>query len=433
MTHVGFVASALASEGERQAFARRLGDLLATRPAGHSLPQAFYTDPAVHDFDIETVFGQCWLMIGFEVELPRPGNYLALTIGRTPIMLVRGRDAALRGFFNSCRHRGAQICADGAGRSARITCPYHQWTYELDGSLVHAGAMPEGFDKGMHGLKPLAVEVVAGAIYVSLADSPPDFTAFRADLEPMLAPFNLKDAKLAHEITLVEKANWKLVMENARECYHCAACHPELGITFPIGISPNFSADEGARLAAYRDRMTAAGLTVGPADGPWWQCARFPLNEGCVSMSMDGQPLVKKPLIEAYGGDTGSFRFAIEPHNFCHALGDHVFMFSAYPTGPEETIVVAKWLVHKDAVEGVDYDVPTLIHTWDQTNRQDRDLAENNQRGVNGRGYMPGPYSQEAEALVLRFVDWYAAHVAATVETALAGVNGTSPTLVEVA
>lgn len=390
---------------------RRIRDSLDTWRPGHTLPQEFYTDPEFYAFDVEAIFGESWLMVGFEVELPKPGAYLALTIGRTPILVVRDRAGAIRGFFNSCRHRGAQICPDGHGKATRLSCPYHQWTYELDGSLMRARLMDESFDPSAHALLPIHVETVAGAIYVCIAETPPDFAAFRADLEPMLSPFRLRETKLVHEVTLVEKANWKLVMENGRECYHCAACHPELGVSFPVGITPKFAQEEGERQRAYCERMEANGLEVGPRDGPWWQCARFPLNEGMISMSRDGKPAVAKPLIDVDGGDLGSFRFATEPHNFTHCLGDYVFSFSAYPVGPEETHVVGKWLVRADAVEGIDYDLARLVETWDVTNRQDRDLAEMNQRGVNGRGYRPGPYSQEGEAFVLRFIDWYVSRV----------------------
>jgi glycine betaine catabolism A len=112
-------------------------------------------------------------------------------------------------------------------------------------------------------------------------------------------------------------------------------------------------------------------------------------------------------MCEAAGGDIGSMRWALEPHCFVHATSDVVFMFSAMPTGPEETVVTSKWLVHRDAVEGVDYDLEKLTELWTKTNLQDRNLCENNQRGVNSLGYVPGPYCEEAELLVMRFVDWY--------------------------
>jgi Rieske 2Fe-2S family protein len=163
--------------------------------------------------------------------------------------------------------------------------------------------------------------------------------------------------------------------------------------------------------------MERLGLPVGPVEGSWWQAMRFALNEGCISMTTDGLPAVSKLMCPVGDGDIGSLRWSLEPHSFSHACGDYAFMFSALPLGPCETLVVAKWLVRKDAVEGVDYDVERLTHLWNQTNLQDRDLVETNQRGVNAAGYTPGPYSPEAEALSLRFADWYC-------ETATAFVEG---------
>ncbi len=383
----------------------QIRELIDQRRPGHSLPRAFYTDPAIFRFDIEQVYATSWIMIGFEVELPQPGSYISLKIGESPIVVIRDRAGTIRGFHNSCRHRGAQICELGKGRASKLVCPYHQWVYDLSGNLQHVERMDETFRYEEHSLKPIRVETAAGAVYACLSEDAPDFEPFRRGIEPLLAPHDLKNAKLVHEAVLVEKANWKLVMENARECYHCLACHPELSVAFPV-MTRLKTDDEGHRLG-FEKRMTENGLPIGPVEGTWWQAARFPLNKGAVTLSLDGQPSVKKPMVEACGGDVGSMRWALEPHSFAHALGDYVFMFSAIPVGPEETIVIAKWLVHKDAQEGVDYVVDDLIATWNETNLQDRDLAENNQRGVNSVGYQPGPYSKEAESLVIRFVDWY--------------------------
>jgi Rieske 2Fe-2S family protein len=381
--------------------------LVRSRRPGYSLPQALYNDPDVFDFDLDAIFTRSWLLLGFEAELPKPGSYMAQTVGKWPILVVRDRSGQLRAFHNSCRHRGAQICADGRGASARLVCPYHRWTYELTGQLVHAGRMGEDFDLSEHTLAPIHVESVGGAIYVCLAQTPPPIADFREKFEPLIAPHNLKDAKVAYESTLIEKGNWKLVMENGRECYHCPGQHPELSASFPVTASAYFEFGEDSHANAYQARMDALGLPVGPVQGEWWQATRFPLNEGYASMTLDGRPASTKLMCEAGGGDIGSLRWAIEPHAFCHAYGDHVFMFCAYPTGPNETLVVAKWLVHKDAVEGVDYDIEHLKALWTITNLQDRDLVENNQRGVNSPGYRPGPYSQDAEILVVEFVDWY--------------------------
>ena len=388
--------------------ASRIHALLDARKPHHTLPQPFYTDADLFAHDMEAIFRRSWLLIGFEAELAEAGSYMAITIGRSPIVLVRQKDGTIAGFFNSCRHRGAQICADGHGRAPRLVCPYHQWTYAIDGQLLSAARMAPDFEKDQHGLTPIAVEAVEGCLYVCLSPAhAPDFAPFRAALAPMLAPHKLREAKLAVSTTIVDHANWKLVMENGRECHHCAVCHPELKVPFPIGVADSAGLGEAEHNRRFAERMADAGLDVGPRSGSWWHIGRFPLNEGSMSFSMDGAPLVAKPMIEAFGGDVGTLRWATEPNSFCHAAGDNAFLFAAIPTGPMETTVIAKWLVHKDAVEGVDYDVDRLTHVWMQTNLQDRDLAENNQRGVNGAGYVPGPYSPEAEDYVDRFTSWY--------------------------
>jgi Rieske 2Fe-2S family protein len=381
--------------------------LLNGRRPGHALPQALYTSAEAFEFDLKAIFWRDWIMVGFDIEVASPGATLSVDVGTSPVVIVRGRDGTLRAFHNSCRHRGAMVCAPGRRQSARLVCPYHQWTYDLDGRLITARRMQEDFDPKDHALRPVHVRSVAGCLYVCLADEPPEFEAFAEGLAPLLAVHDLKNAKLAHEAVFVEKANWKLVMENARECYHCAAKHPHLALSFPTDVKAHFAADEAGRVDRFNARMEKAGLPVGPTTGDWWQAIRFPLNDGVVSMTMDGKPAVSRLMVEAEGGDVGSLRWATEPNAFCHALGDHVFMFSAQPSGPMETVVTAKWLVHKDAVEGVDYHVESLVALWLTTNQQDIELVENNQCGVRSVGYVPGPYCEEAESLVMRFTDWY--------------------------
>ena len=383
--------------------------LLDARQPGHSLPQGCYNDPDVFAFDLEAIHARHWILVGFDVELPDPGSTLSVPIGRSSALIVRDRNGTLRGFHNTCRHRGAQLCAPGRGQRSWIICPYHQWTYDLDGRLANAPRMPDTFDRAQHGLRPIHVESVAGSVYVCLADDPPAFDAFREQLTPLLAPHNLANAKLAFEGTLVERANWKLVMENARECYHCAVRHPELALTFPVKGRRSVQFADASGVDAFRVRMAAFDLPIGPVEGDWWQAMRFPVNDDAITLSMDGKPACTRLMCDIAQGDIGSMRWALEPHSFIHATCDTVFMFSAMPTGPEETVVTSKWLVHKDAVEGVDYTIDGLTELWTKTNLQDLDLCENNQAGVNSRGYVPGPYCEETEQLVMRFADWYCA------------------------
>lgn len=386
---------------------KRISTLFEQRREGHTLPQALYIEAESFDFDMAAIFGQSWLMAGMECELPKAGSYVSMMVGKWPVIITRDKEGTIRAFHNSCRHRGSMICAPGTGTAPKLVCPYHRWTYDLDGSLFAAGRMVSDFDKSAHGLKPIAIECIAGTIFICLSDTPPPIEDFREKLAEYSAPHDLKNAKLAYESVLVENANWKLVMENGRECYHCSTGHPELSKTFPVGMSKHFDSGHDARVIAFEEKMDALGLPQTPVEGHYWQIARFALNEGCVSISSDGQHLSKKLMCEANDGDIGSMRWAVDPHCFVHCTADHVFMFSAMPVGPNETHVTGKWYVHKDAVEGVDYDVEKLISLWTMTNLEDKALAENNQIGVNSLGYTPGPYSQEAEMLALRFTDYY--------------------------
>lgn len=386
---------------------KHIDALFRERKTGHTLPRDLYISQDAFDFDLTAIYGQSWLMAGMECELPKTGSYISMMVGKWPVLIVRDKQGDIRAFHNSCRHRGSVICPVGHGTAPKLVCPYHRWTYDLDGSLFAAGRMDDNFDKTTHGLKPIAIECIAGAVYICLADNPLPIDDFRDKFSTYAGPINFKDLKLAHESVLVEDANWKLVMENGRECYHCGTGHPELAKTFPVGMSKHFDAHEDTRAEAFAVAMDAAGLPHEPVEGHWWQVARFALNEGCTSISMDGQPVVKKPLLTANGGDVGSLRWAIDPHLFCHATSDHVFMFSCMPVSPTETHVYSKWFVHKDAVEGVDYDIESLTQLWTVTNGQDKALAENNHAGINSPGYTPGPYSNDAEMLARRFTDWY--------------------------
>lgn len=385
----------------------KMRDFFAERRRGHSLPQALYVDPAMHDFDLRAIFQRNWIQAGLEAEIPRPGDYFTLNIGTSSIVILRNQDGEIGGLFNTCRHRGAQICRERRGHARRLVCPYHQWTYDLRGTLLQVSRMQEGLDKGAYSLRTAPVETVGGVIYVCLSDDPPDFAPFRATLEPMLEPHDLRNAKVAHSALLIERADWKLVMENGRECYHCRAGHPQLMRTYNDYTAPDVPGRTPASVAAFDARCEAKGLRSGSVIGPWYEIGRYPLLEGAVSYTMDGKAAVEKTLGRVGDGDVGDMWWAVQPNGFNHVVGDYGFFFQALPIGPGQTAVTGTWVVHKDAVEGVDYDLARLIEVWSATNDQDRALCENNQRGVDSVAYVPGPYSQISEQLVSRFTDWY--------------------------
>jgi Rieske 2Fe-2S family protein len=386
---------------------KRIAALFEQRRKGHSLPQGLYTEPDTFDFDLKAIYSQSWLMAGMECELPKSGCTMAFSIGDWPVIITRDTKGVIHAFHNSCRHRGSILCQPGHGTAPKLVCPYHRWTYNLDGSLFAATRMPEDFEKSEHGLKPVAVRVVAGGIFVCLSDDPPPFDDFGNRFAEYAGPLNFANMKLAATDVMVEQANWKLVMDNARECYHCPTGHPDLAKSFPVVFKGFFDAEGDQRAANYVVQMDALGLPHEAVQGDWWQMSRFALNEGAKTISMDGQHLVKKLMIEGNDGSVGSFRWALNPNQFAHATSDQVFTCNFMPVSATETHAYSKWFVHKDAVEGVDYNVDDLKEVWVKTNQQDRELAENNHRGVLSPGYTPGPYSPEAETLALQFADWY--------------------------
>lgn len=387
--------------------------LIRNRKAGFSLQQPFYTDPEFFRLDLELIWYRDWLFVGHDCELPKPGSYFTLQVGAHPVVVVRDREGRIRAFHNSCRHRGSRVCTAQKGMSARLVCPYHQWTYDLDGSLVFARQMADGFDASQYGLKPIACESAGGYVFICLAREPADFEPFRALMEPYFAPHRLADAKVAHESTIVEKGNWKLVWENNRECYHCAGNHPELCKTFPEAptVTGVNGAESDPEMVEHWRKCEAAGLPsrFRIADDGQYRATRAPLLRDAVSYTMTGKRAVRRNLSEAASADRiGTLMLYHYPATWNHVLGDHAVTFRVLPISATETAVTTKWLVHKDAVEGIDYDLAELIHVWVETNDQDRRIVEENAFGIQSPAYEPGPYAELHEGGVIQFVDWYA-------------------------
>lgn len=385
---------------------------IAARRQGFSLEQPFYTDPDYFTADMQHVWYRDWLFAGHECEIPRPGAFFTLQIGAYPIIVVRDREGQIRAFHNSCRHRGSRVCSATRGTSARLVCPYHQWTYDLDGSLVFARQMGPDFDAGAFGLKPVACEAVAGYVFVCLAGQPVDFAPTRGLIEPYLAPHNLSDAKVAFESTIIEKGNWKLVWENNRECYHCAGNHPELCKTYPEapGVTGVSGGADDPEIAAHWAHCEQLGLPSAfrMADDGQSRITRMPLLNDAVSYTMSGRAAVKKPLTGAIAGEPiGALLLFHYPSTWNHVLGDHAVTFRVTPLSAEETAVTTKWLVNREAVEGTDYDLEELTHVWIETNDQDRQIVEENAFGIRSPAYEPSPYAVDHESGVDQFVDWY--------------------------
>ena len=389
-----------------------LSELLLQHRPGHALPQPFYNDPAIFEADLEAFFYRDWLYAFPACLLEKTGSYQRLKIGAYDVIVLRDGKGEIAAFHNTCRHRGSVICAAAQGRVAKLTCPYHQWTYDLDGRLLWARDMGPDFDPSKHGLKPVHCRTMAGLVYICLADEAPDFDTFAETVAPYLAVHDLSNAKVAHQSTIIEKGNWKLVWENNRECYHCAGNHPDLCRTYPEDPTISGVSQDGVfpdTVEKHFNRLEQAGAPsrFRLSESGEFRVARMPLLDGAESYTINGKIAVQKKLGRIPMNDAGTLLLFHYPTTWNHFLSDHSITFRVTPIGPQETEVQTTWLVNKDAVEGVDYDLKNLTTVWEHTNDEDRRVVEDNQQGINSPAYVPGPYSPIMEDGVEQFVDWY--------------------------
>ncbi|WMY11065.1 aromatic ring-hydroxylating oxygenase subunit alpha [Paraburkholderia phenoliruptrix] len=388
----------------------QLASLIDSRQPGRSLPQPFYNDPAVFERDLELIWERQWLFAGVAAQIPKTGNWFTVEVGSSSIVVVRDKTKAIRAYYNTCRHRGSRICSGEKGSSATFSCPYHQWTYGLDGKLLFAKEMGEEFDASEYSLNPVRCESVDGYIFISLAENPTPFEQFREQVSPYIKPHGLENAKVAFESTIVEKGNWKLVLENNRECYHCNVSHPELLRTiseFDGPTDPRFGGEYAEKCATDEARWEASGLPFKPIEtDEGYRLVRVAMERG-LSFTMNGELACKKLLGTIEDQDVGSLRLLRFPNTWNHVLSDHAIAFRVLPLSATETQVTTWWLVNGEAVEGEDYDLENLTAVWKATNAQDQRLVEANQQGINSKGYRPGPYSPLVERGVTEFIDWY--------------------------
>ena len=387
---------------------------------GHTLPSELYVSEEAFQFDTQVMLKSVWLYACTVAHVKNPGDFFLFELANNSIIIVRGRDNAVRAFYNSCRHRGSRICLEQSGRMPRLMCPYHQWTYGLDGNLLAARNMAPDFDKQDHGLTPVALENIGGLIFICMNDNPPPIDRVKADISEQIAVYDLEHCKVAVQDNLIEDANWKLVMENNRECYHCDAGHPELisvlgTYGFGKGLPEDGAADVvddsayDALVATKREEWKALGIDrdlIEFPDGWWHRVARLALANGAVTQSIDGK-LASKRLIGPFKEpETSSLSVWTQPNSWHHFCCDHVVTFSLTPLAADKTLLRTSWLVHEDAVEGVDYDPEHIAALWRTTNNQDGHFSSINHQGISTDGYRQGPYAVE-EKLVEDFKNFY--------------------------
>jgi Rieske 2Fe-2S family protein len=338
-----------------------------------TLPQRYYLAPETLADEWRRIFSEQWLCIGRAEQLKKPGSYLVANIGAESLIVLRDRKGdKLHAHFNVCRHRGTRICMDASGEFGEtIQCPYHAWTYALDGSLLRAPTMQdvEGFDRDQHPLVPAGVAEWEGFVFVNLSPEPEPFAEAFAPVLSRFSRYNLSQLTTGRRITYDVNANWKLIMQNYNECLHCPTIHPLLSKVLPYTSGAN-------------------DLTEGPFLGGYMEIAQ-PNESATVSGRACG------PLVGDLSGDDlhRAFYYSLFPNMMLSMHPDYVVSYMVWPVAPTQTHIVSDWMFHPDAMQHPEFDPTGAIEFWDVTNRQDWAICEQSQLGVASRAYTPGPYS----------------------------------------
>jgi Rieske 2Fe-2S family protein len=387
-----------------------IDELVEEHKPGWSLTQPFYTDEKIYGLDLEKIYLNYWLYVGHKSQIPKPGSYFTVQLGSEPVLIVRGEDDQVRALINVCRHRGSMLCTDAAGQLKKLVCPYHQWVYDLDGTLRAAKLMPEEFDKTSFHLHQIHCRELEGFLFISFAQDPPDFDHLVSIYKPHMKMYDMEKTKVAYTGRYLVNSNWKLIAENFRECYHCGVGHPEYcSVIIGANLDQGRERAQGVRLEKNRT-WESKGIPIYKSlfenQDIWYYCERYPYQPGFTTMSADGRP-VSVPLGNLPDIDVGVWSIVQYPNFWLDINHDYAWAMHLLPVSATKTEVRAQWLVRADAVEGRDYEIDKLIWFWKTTAEQDWKLCEDNQAGVNSRYYRPGPYSDYAEGGPGQFVDWY--------------------------
>jgi Rieske 2Fe-2S family protein len=348
-----------------------------------SLPQHYFVSPDVFAEEQEKIFSAQWVLAGHESQIAKPGDYLVQDVAGESLIIVRDKSGEVHGFYNVCRHRGTRLCDTRMGDSSAneaepghlsvIQCPYHAWTYGLDGKLIGAPHMDDvpGFDKADYSLQAVNLALWEGFIFVNLAKTPMPLEKWFAPLAEKFSNWNMSILRSTRRIEYDVRANWKLMFENYSECYHCPGVHPMLSKVSPYDSAEN-DLSEGPFLGGFMTINKGAGLTVsGKA------CALL------IGTEKDGEQEARHRV----------FYYSIFPNMLLSLHPEYVMVHQLWPQSPERTLIRCDWFFHPDAFNRSDFHPEDAIEFWDMTNKQDWHVCELSQQGIASRAYQPGPYS----------------------------------------
>ena len=344
----------------------------AYKQGARTLPGRYYTTPEILSEEAERIFRKRWICVGRVETIAQPGDYVVVEIAGESIIVLKDQSGERRAFYNVCRHRGTRLCEATHGKlSETIQCPYHAWTYALDGRLIGAPHMNEvaGFDKKEYPLHGVALAEWEGFLFVNLArDAEPLAEAF-APLVGRFAQYNLSRLRTTRRIEYDVRANWKLILQNYNECLHCPTIHPELSTKLPYTSGAN-------------------DLIDGPFLGGYMEI-KAPNESATMTGRACGLPLGDFSDADRHR----AFYYALFPTMMLSLHPDYAVFYTVWPKAPMESRVVCEWMVHPDSPAAPGYNIADAEEFWDRTNRQDWHICEQSQLGVSSRMYQPGPYS----------------------------------------
>jgi Rieske 2Fe-2S family protein len=336
-----------------------------------TLAQKYLISDEVFVKEAAHIFSRQWLCVGHQSEIAAPGSYFLAELAGESVIVLRDQHGELRAFYNVCRHRGTRICEENKGQFSRtIQCPYHAWTYALDGRLTGAPHMEQSacFDKADYSLNKVNLGLWEGFIFLNLAEAPDPLETVFAPLSGKFSHWNLPKLRSAKRITYDVRANWKLIFENYSECYHCPLVHPALSKITPYDSAQN-------------------DLSEGPFLGGF-----MPITSGN-SLTMSGNACAL-PVGEIKAEDhLRVFYYSIFPNMLLSMHPDYVMVHQIWPQSPARTLIYCDWFFHPDAFGQPDFKPGDAVEFWDMTNKQDWHVCELSQQGIASRAYRPGLYS----------------------------------------
>jgi Rieske 2Fe-2S family protein len=347
-------------------------------PGGLTLSAPYYVDDRYFAREIERLFRRMWVCAGRMEEIDEPGRFVVRELAGDSIVITRSTADTVHAFHNVCRHRGTRLCTDTAGSFAgSIQCPYHAWTYALDGRLIGAPHMDEvpHFRKGDYPLHSVHVDTWDGHLFLNVDAEPPPLAAQLGDLPKKFHSWDMASLRLGRRIVYDVRANWKLIVQNYNECLHCPNLHPALN-----KLSHYLSGENEPLRSTYMG-------------------GRMDLRPGVDTLSIDGT--CPRQLLPSLSAEDRRrvYYYAIFPNMLLSLHPDYMMVHTLWPIAPNRTLNVCEWHFQPAELAQLNFDPSDAVDFWDMTNRQDWQVCELSQAGISSRAYTPGPYSNREDLL----------------------------------